>query len=178
MKTRCWLLAIAFVALPVSLRAGDEAKSFSVPFDTIKTQHMVVNVKINGSGPYRLIFDTGAPDSLVNNKLAKEAGIFPKDFKKPPLALFGSMGQHKIKRPTPGDMVGDEPTGQFHQPGRGVIARAGGHREDGIEAVVDDWRQLGRLLSRQGIRCARHGPRTRCRGELAQGSRRTLVRSD
>ena len=56
MKTRYWLLSIAFVVLPISLRAGDEPKSFSVPFDTIKTQHMVVSVKINGKGPYRLVF--------------------------------------------------------------------------------------------------------------------------
>ena len=41
---------------------------------------MVVNVKINGKGPYRLIFDTGAPFTLINNKIAKEAEVFPKDF--------------------------------------------------------------------------------------------------
>src|SRR5260370_17789928 len=101
-----------------SARAGEQRKAFSVPFDTIKTQHMVVEVKINGNGPYRLIFDTGAPDSLVNNRLAKEAGLFPKEFKKPPFALFGAMGQFKIKTLEAGDlkaenlsvMVVDHPT--------------------------------------------------------------------
>lgn len=75
----------------------EQVKKFVVPFELIKTQHMVVNIKINGKGPYRLVFDTGAPDSLISNKVAKEANVFPKDFKKPLFALFGSMGQMKIK---------------------------------------------------------------------------------
>jgi hypothetical protein len=117
-KIRSLSVAIAFLIACVSARAGEQPKSFSVPFDTIKTQHMVVDVKINGHGPYRLIFDTGAPDSLVNNRLAKEAGLFPKDFKKPPFALFGAVGQFKIKTLEAGDlkaenlsvMVVDHPT--------------------------------------------------------------------
>jgi hypothetical protein len=117
-QTRAVSLAIILLATSASARAGEQPKAFSVPFDTIKTQHMVVEVKINGNGPYRLIFDTGAPDSLVNNKLAKDAGLFPKDFKKPPFALFGAMGQFKIKTLEAGDlkaenlsvMVVDHPT--------------------------------------------------------------------
>src|SRR6267143_1076173 len=117
-KIRILSLTIILLIAGASVRAGEQPKSFSVPFDTIKTQHMVVDVKINGTGPYRLIFDTGAPDSLVNNKLAKEAGVFPKEFKKPPFALFGSMGQFKIKTVEAGDlkaenlsvMVVDHPT--------------------------------------------------------------------
>lgn len=131
---RRFLLSIALAALfPAFLQAQDAkkelvkkeaqpepAKKFVVPFELIKTQHMVVNVKINGKGPYRLVFDTGAPDSLVSNKVAKEAELFPKDFKKPPFALFGSMGQMKIKELQLGDlkaenvsaMVLDHPTVQ------------------------------------------------------------------
>ncbi len=114
-----WITLFAVLALLVSpLYAGEHAKSFTVPFETIKTQHMVVSVKINGNGPYRLIFDTGAPDSLVNNRLAKDAGLFPKDFKKPPFALFGASGHFKIKTLEAGDlkaenlsvMVIDHPT--------------------------------------------------------------------
>lgn len=68
-----------------------------VPFETIISQHMVVQVKINGKGPYRMIFDTGAPFTLINNKVAKEAGVFPKDFKKPVFALFGQAGSFAIE---------------------------------------------------------------------------------
>ena len=115
------LATFAFLLVPALLWAGeDEKKSFTVPFDTIKTQHMVINVKINGKGPYRVIFDTGAPDSLVSNKVAKEAELIPKEFKRPPIALFGSMGQFKMKTLEAGDlkaenlsvMVIDHPTVQ------------------------------------------------------------------
>ena len=109
------------------------AKKFVIPFELIKTQHMVVKAKINGKGPYRLVFDTGAPDSLVSNKVAQEAGLFPKGFKKPIFALFGSMGQMKIKTLELGDlkaenvstMVLDHPTVQaiasFVGPIEGII---------------------------------------------------------
>jgi hypothetical protein len=110
MKTHTrYCFALALVAA-VSARAAAQPKSITVPFDTIKTQHMVVDVKINGKGPYRLIFDTGAPDSLVNTKLAKEAGILPKNFNPSPFALFGSPDQlkHKIKTLDFGDLKAEE----------------------------------------------------------------------
>ena len=51
-----------------STKEKKAAPPIAVPFELLKTQHMVVNVKINGKGPYRLIFDTGAPVTLINNK--------------------------------------------------------------------------------------------------------------
>jgi PDZ domain/Aspartyl protease len=132
MKRHLLLLCSAALLLPALVHAQGETKKvpekkdakqepvrkFVVPFELIKTQHMVVNIKINGKGPYRLVFDTGAPDSLISNKVAKEANVFPKDFKKPLFALFGSMGQMKIKELELGDlkaeniscMVLDHPT--------------------------------------------------------------------
>jgi hypothetical protein len=65
---------------------------------------MTVQVKINGKGPYRLIFDTGAPVTLINNRIAKEAGVFPKDYRQPLFAIFGSMGQFKMKSLEVGDL--------------------------------------------------------------------------
>ena len=74
------LLVCAMLLLPTFLHAqGDAkkephkimpspAKKFSVPFELIKTQHMVVSIKVNGKGPYRLVFDTGAPDSLRSGR--------------------------------------------------------------------------------------------------------------
>ena len=93
-----WALATSPVAAdePKKKESKDPAPA-AVPFELLKTQHMVVNVKINGKGPYRLIFDTGAPVTLINNKVAKEAEVLPKDFKPPIFALFGSVGQFKMK---------------------------------------------------------------------------------
>jgi hypothetical protein len=56
--------------------AGEPAgKAVKVPFDLLKTRHMTVNVKINGQGPFRLIFDTGAPFTFISQKAAKAAGV-------------------------------------------------------------------------------------------------------
>jgi hypothetical protein len=119
MKLRMSLVAVTLLAMAAWACAGEQQpRSFVVPFDTIKTQHMIVKAKINGKGPYTLIFDTGAPDSLVNNRIAKEAEILPNNFKSPPLALFGAKGQFKIKLLEVGDlkaeklsvMVVDHPT--------------------------------------------------------------------
>jgi hypothetical protein len=120
-----WLVGGVFLLLMGSYFApalnGEEKKepkAFTVPFELLKTQHMTVQVTINGKGPYRLIFDTGAPVTLINNKVAKESGVFPKDFKRPPFAFFGSMGQFKMQSVQVGDvkladvntMVRDHPT--------------------------------------------------------------------
>jgi len=116
---RSRLAVLIALLAPVGLCAQEEpVKPMRVPFDVLKTQHIVINVKVNGKGPYRLIFDTGAPVTLINNKVAKEADVFGKDFKRPAFALFGALGQVKIKTLTVGDvtaenipaMVMDHPT--------------------------------------------------------------------
>jgi membrane-associated protease RseP (regulator of RpoE activity) len=67
-----------------------------VPFDLLITRHMTVKVKINGKGPYRMIFDTGAPVSLISSKVAKEVGL-AKSAPKPMFSLFGPAVPTKIK---------------------------------------------------------------------------------
>jgi hypothetical protein len=97
--------------------ADDAAKPAKVAFQTLPTQHMTVQITVNGKGPYRVIFDTGAPTTLLSNKVAKEAGVFPKNYK-PGFAFFGSAGQFKVKQLEMGDlkidnvdaMVMDHPT--------------------------------------------------------------------
>jgi len=78
---------------PGAEQTGDD-KPIVVPFELLRSRHMAVQVKVNGKGPYRLIFDTGAPTNLINNKLAKEAGVLKKD-EKPAIPLFG-MGGAKV----------------------------------------------------------------------------------
>jgi hypothetical protein len=110
----CVLLCAAFLA-----RADDPAPAaVKVPFGLIQTQHMTVMVKVNGAGPFRLIFDTGAPVTLLNNKVAKEAGLIKKDAKGAVVPLFAGIGQYKVKTLEVGDvkaenvpvMVMDHPT--------------------------------------------------------------------
>jgi hypothetical protein len=79
-------------------RADDaKAKPVKVPFELLKTKHITVMVKVNGFGPYRLIFDTGAPVTLLNNKVAKQAGLL-KNVKKPAFSLFGAAGTVKVPK--------------------------------------------------------------------------------
>ncbi|HEY7428918.1 MAG TPA: PDZ domain-containing protein [Gemmataceae bacterium] len=72
-------------------------KLIAVPFELLKSGHMAVMIKVNGKGPYRVIFDTGAPVNLLNNKLAKEAGLL-KDVPQSSLPFgLGKIAQVKVK---------------------------------------------------------------------------------
>jgi membrane-associated protease RseP (regulator of RpoE activity) len=99
MKRRALLLGglLLLFAWPVRGDKPAENKPVTVPIEVLKTKHLAIQVKINGKGPYRMIFDTGAPITLVSSKVAKEAGMIPKDAKVPPIALFGAMGQFPIQ---------------------------------------------------------------------------------
>ena len=87
-------LAQQFPAKPIEKPA---AKPLVVPFETLKSGHMAVQIKVNGKGPYRVIFDTGAPINLLNNKLAKEADLL-KDSPKSILPFVGTIAEVKVKQ--------------------------------------------------------------------------------
>ena len=89
----CMLVTLALLTVAGAARGQEPTK---VPFDTLKSRHMVVEVFVNDKGPFRLIFDTGAPTSLVSQRLAREAGVI--DPKKKSLgSLFGNLGAQKLK---------------------------------------------------------------------------------
>ena len=90
---------------PKPAQAGDpttapeskgQTEPIVIPFELLRSRHMAVQVKVNGTGPYRLVFDTGAPMNLVSNKLAREAGLLKKD-ERPVLPLFGMGGPKTIQ---------------------------------------------------------------------------------
>src|SRR5262249_8894004 len=80
------------------------AKPVTVPFEVLPTGHMAVQVKINGKGPYRLLFDTGAPTTLFNNRIANDSGLL-KDKKGGGFALFGNQGEVKVDKLEVGDVA-------------------------------------------------------------------------
>ena len=45
----------------------------------LPTNHMLVRAKINGKGPYRLIFDLGAPITLLSNRAGEASGVVEAD---------------------------------------------------------------------------------------------------
>src|SRR6266849_1768778 len=81
-----------------------DAPTFSVPFELLETKHIAVKIMVNGKGPYRVIFDTGAPVLLLNNKVAKESGVLDKNARAPLFSLFGAAGEAKIKTLEIGDL--------------------------------------------------------------------------
>ena len=101
-------LALAFLAISLGAdTAPKKVEPVVVPFELLASGHMAVKVKANGKGPFLLIFDTGAPMSLVNNKMAKEAGLL-KGVPKPLFTMFGSMGEVKIKTLQVGDATAED----------------------------------------------------------------------
>lgn len=126
---------IAVIALPliaVALSADDAAKPkpLAVPFELLASKHMVVKIKINGKGPYRVLFDTGSPVTLLSNKAAKEAGVVPKDAAQPGFALFGAMGQHPIKKLELGGVKAEQvPAMVMDHPALAILAQTEGPLE-------------------------------------------------
>lgn len=84
-------VGLAF-GLAVLLAPQDGPGAVTVPLEVLKSKHVAIQVKVNGKGPYRLIFDTGAPVTLVSNRLAREAGVTIKGS-----TLFG-VGEAEVER--------------------------------------------------------------------------------
>lgn len=90
-------------AEPAKAEAGE---SFVVPFRMLPSNHMVVQTKLNGKGPYRLIFDLGSPVTLLSNRAAEASGAIPKDA--PRSFLFGTRGEGKLDTMELGELVAEE----------------------------------------------------------------------
>jgi membrane-associated protease RseP (regulator of RpoE activity) len=119
------LLAVSLLLVAGRARADEpKAQPVTVPFELLKTKHMTVMVKVNGKGPYRVIFDTGAPVTVLNNKVAKESGLL-KNVKKPAFSLFGAAGQVKAESLAVGDLVAkDQPVVVMDHPTVEAISKA------------------------------------------------------
>ncbi len=91
-------IAVAVLLLVfTNLAPAQDVRPIKVPFELLKTQHKVISVKINGKGPYRLIFDTGSPVNLLNTKVAAAAGVTGKEAAKNPFGALGGGAPVKIK---------------------------------------------------------------------------------
>jgi len=68
-----------------------------IPIEIIKSGHIAIRAMINGRGPYRFIFDTGAPTLLISERVGKEARILPVDFQRPFFTPLGNLGNFQVK---------------------------------------------------------------------------------
>ena len=78
-------------------------KPASVPFELVASNHMVVRAKINGKGPFLLVFDLGAPITLLSNKAAEDSGAVAKDA--PKSFLMGMRGEGKVETLEVGELT-------------------------------------------------------------------------
>ncbi|GIW86458.1 MAG: hypothetical protein KatS3mg108_0782 [Isosphaeraceae bacterium] len=99
------LPALPEAALPPPPPRGD-AEPIVVPFKMLPSNHMVVDARLNGKGPYRFIFDLGAPVTLLNNRTAEATGAIDK--KAPKSFLLGTRGEGRIDRLELGDLRADD----------------------------------------------------------------------
>lgn len=76
-------------------KAAKASKPAIVPFEMLASNHMVVQAKLNGEGPFRLIFDLGAPITLLSNRAGEAAGIVKKNA--PRSILFAMRGEAQAK---------------------------------------------------------------------------------
>lgn len=99
------VLAVCLAAgLALSLQARQEPRPVgaTVPFEMLPTNHMVVQARLNGKGPYRLVFDLGAPITLLSSKAAEASGAVGKNA--PRSFLFGVRGEAKVDALQVGDL--------------------------------------------------------------------------
>lgn len=106
----------------------------TVPFDLLASRHMAVHVVVNGKGPYRVIFDTGAPVNLLSPKVAREAGVTverrPRQPRQSPLASLPLGPTTKVKELELGELVvKDVPVLVFDHPTVKALAAALGPLE-------------------------------------------------
>lgn len=101
-RIACLLTVVLAAIAPAS---ADEPKlePVKVPFEMLQkgrliSGHLAVQVKINGKGPYRLVFDTGAPMILLSTRVGKDAGLTGKDKAAAKPVGFGLPGQMRVDK--------------------------------------------------------------------------------
>ena len=102
-----------------------------VPFEMLPTNHMLVDAMINDKGPFRLIFDLGAPVTLLNNRASEAAGVVKPDA--PRSFLFGMRGEAEVSRLKVGELTAEKlPVIILDHPVLTALEDVTGRRIDGI----------------------------------------------
>lgn len=83
-----------------------DGKTATVPFEILSSNHMIVRAKLNDKGPYRLVFDLGAPITLLSNRAAESSGAIEKGA--PKSFLFAMRGEGKVRSLSVGDLKAED----------------------------------------------------------------------
>ena len=100
MRIRFCFLAMLLITAP-AWAVAPPSRSFLVrptiiPIEVVHSGHIAIRAKINGHGPYRFIFDTGAPSLVISEQVARDALILPRDYEKPFFTPLGNLGNHDV----------------------------------------------------------------------------------
>jgi hypothetical protein len=102
-----------------------------VPFELTATNHMLVAAWINNKGPYQLVFDLGAPITLLSNRASEATGVVNVDA--PRSFLFGMRGEAQVHKLEVGKLtVSKLPVIVLDHPILKALEEATGRRIDGI----------------------------------------------
>jgi len=102
-----------------------------VPFEMLPTNHMLVQARINDKGPYLLVFDLGAPITLLGNAVSETSGVVkasaPRSF------LFAMRGEATVEKLQIGNLtVAKLPVLVFDHPVLKALGKMTGRQIDGI----------------------------------------------
>ncbi len=102
-----------------------------VSFSMLPSNHMLVRAMINGKGPYRLIFDLGAPITLLSNQASESSGVIkpsaPRSF------LFSMRGEAEVGKLQVGNLTATKlPVVVFDHPALKILGEVLGQPIDGI----------------------------------------------
>ncbi|MFO0876562.1 MAG: PDZ domain-containing protein [Gemmataceae bacterium] len=126
------ILLLAMLLGPVHGETPSSRQPTTIPFELLRSGHMAVQVKVNGMGPYLLIFDTGAPTSLVNSRVARDGKLLAGK----PTSMFpglGTIGEARIKNlEVGGQKVEDVACIVMDHPTVELIGQRLGKRIDGL----------------------------------------------
>lgn len=128
-------LAFALAVVAAGSRAEDDPapgpRKVDVPFELLGSKHMVVRAKLNGKGPFRLVFDLGSPVTLLGNDAARKAEVLKDDA--PRSFLFAARGEAEVKSLTVGDLEAEDvPVLVMDHPALSALGKADRRRIDGL----------------------------------------------
>ena len=107
MKYKILAASLLTIAIAGGLQAQGvpDITPVKVPFKLLPSRHMLIEVKVNGKGPFKLIFDTGAPLNIVTTRLGKATGISKGGGGGLMALLGGGLNQVEIATMTLGDVT-------------------------------------------------------------------------
>ncbi len=123
--------ATAPARAPAQAPSTAKPAKFVVPFEMLPTNHMLVRARINDKGPYLLVFDLGAPITLLGNTVSEATGVVkasaPRSF------LFAMRGEASVEKLQVGNLtVAKLPVLVFDHPVLKALGKMTGRPIDGI----------------------------------------------